>query len=108
MWTDDQETQLAGLWTTTRKTQREIAEDLERPQSSARWKAHELGLAERGPAPARVRTYRPLLDLEHGMCRYPVNNGSPYLFCSEPRERLDLESDPYCAYHRRISRVGRR
>jgi GcrA cell cycle regulator len=36
-----------------------------------------------------------LLDLKSTSCRWPVNEGNPFLFCGE-RAR---EGGPYCAHH---------
>ena len=37
-----------------------------------------------------------LLDLEPNDCRYPVNEGGPFLFCAEP----SAKGSSYCAHHR--------
>tara|TARA_R100000655_G_scaffold91566_1_gene132320 strand:+ start:114 stop:344 length:231 start_codon:yes stop_codon:yes gene_type:complete len=36
-----------------------------------------------------------LLDLEPDSCRWPVNDGDPYLFCAAPR----VAGSSYCACH---------
>lgn len=41
-----------------------------------------------------------LVELEPGECKWPVNDGSPYLFCSDP---IAGEHTPYCAAHHRRS-----
>lgn len=56
---------------------------------------------------------KPLLDLEPNDCRYPMNDGGPYLFCAAPkhwhmRER-DLVQSSYCREHHFIcSRASER
>lgn len=37
-----------------------------------------------------------LLDLEPNDCRYPMNEGGPFLFCAEPA----AEKSSYCSHHR--------
>ena len=46
-----------------------------------------------------------LADLKFDQCRWPLGRllAPPKFFCGEPRERLDLPSNPYCAYHRRMA-----
>lgn len=42
-----------------------------------------------------------LLDLREGMCKWPVNDGGPFLFCG-----CDIHHSakmPYCTFHARIS-----
>jgi GcrA cell cycle regulator len=41
----------------------------------------------------------PLLDLTETQCKWPVNNGGPFLFCAHEKER----SDPYCSFHMRAA-----
>jgi GcrA cell cycle regulator len=36
-----------------------------------------------------------LIDLEAGMCKWPVTEGSPFLFCGAPA----LDGKPYCKHH---------
>jgi len=43
-----------------------------------------------------------LLELEPGDCRWPVNDGSPFLFCAAPA----ATGGPYCACHAAMS-IGR-
>lgn len=40
-----------------------------------------------------------LLDLEPNECRYPMNDGGPYLFCAE----VQATGSSYCAAHRDVS-----
>lgn len=40
-----------------------------------------------------------LLDLDENDCRYPMNEGGPYLFCAEMRRD---EKSSYCAFHHDI------
>lgn len=39
-----------------------------------------------------------LCDLYDNDCRYPVNDGAPYLFCAEARQ----DGSSYCPEHHRI------
>jgi len=41
----------------------------------------------------------PLLDLDHDQCRWPVNDGGPFLFCADPVGG----SSSYCALHAALS-----
>jgi len=38
---------------------------------------------------------RPLVDLRDGMCKWPVTEDSPFLFCAAPA----IEGRPYCKHH---------
>lgn len=40
-----------------------------------------------------------LLELEPGQCRWPVNDGAPFLFCAAP----SLRGSSYCACHASLS-----
>lgn len=40
-----------------------------------------------------------LLELTDHMCRWPVNNGDPFLFCGHKKGK----DGPYCPYHQSIS-----
>lgn len=41
-----------------------------------------------------------LVDLDHGMCKWPIGEGRPYLFCGA------AAAGPYCPHHTDMS-VGR-
>mgnify|MGYP000750564502 CR=1 FL=1 len=43
-----------------------------------------------------------LMDLGHGMCRWPVNDDRPHLFCGNPWMG---EHGPYCAAHKALANV---
>lgn len=47
------------------------------------------------PAPLMV----PLIDLEPRMCKWPVNDGDPFLFCGHATQT----GQSYCDYHYKIS-----
>lgn len=40
-----------------------------------------------------------LIDLEPNDCRYPMNDGGPYLFCAEAQ----IEGSSYCPFHQALS-----
>ena len=44
-----------------------------------------------------------LLDLEPNDCRYPMNDGGPYLFCADPKHwhmnKSGLAQSSYCRKH---------
>lgn len=39
-----------------------------------------------------------LFDLEPNDCRYPMNDGGPYLFCAEAK----MEGSSYCPFHKAL------
>lgn len=39
-----------------------------------------------------------LADLESNDCRYPINDGAPYLFCAEPQK----DESSYCPEHHHL------
>lgn len=41
----------------------------------------------------------PLAELETGMCKWPVTEGSPFLFCGA----ATAEGKPYCAHHHALA-----
>lgn len=45
-----------------------------------------------------------LLDLDENDCRYPMNDGGPYLFCAG----VKAEGSSYCEFHRALSFRGMR
>ena len=55
------------------------------------------------PAPPQPLPPNPvtLFELEAGMCRYPVNDVSPFLFCGAPQ----LEDCSYCVEHKRLAYI---
>lgn len=53
---------------------------------------------ESAPAPLNLT----IIDLTDHTCKWPVNDGGPFLFCGHEKEF----GVPYCAYHQRISREG--
>jgi hypothetical protein len=49
-----------------------------------------------------------IAELEPSDCRYPMNDGGPYLFCGEPTcfippiKGRELRRSPYCREHRAL------
>jgi len=48
-------------------------------------------------APALVESTQPctLMDLQPDSCKWPINDGNPFLFCGAPR----IDGHPYCDHH---------
>jgi len=46
-----------------------------------------------------MRTGVSLMDLQSGQCKWPVNDGDPFLFCAAPA----LPGSSYCGCHAAIS-----
>lgn len=44
-----------------------------------------------------------LLELTTGVCRWPVNDGGPFLFCGCNIEHQHRKQSMYCTYHARIN-----
>jgi hypothetical protein len=44
-----------------------------------------------------------LLDLVPGMCRWPVNDDRPHMFCAQP---WDGENGPYCRAHHALAHTA--
>lgn len=76
---------------------------------------HRHGLAMLGPAPPSLPPTRasrsgawmaiadtvpvPLVDLNPGMCKWPIGDDRPYLFCG-----AKASDEPYCEHHAALSR----
>lgn len=39
-----------------------------------------------------------LVDLEENDCRYPMNDGGPFIFCAEAK----IEGSNYCSFHKTL------
>lgn len=122
--------QLVELWTGTNKPGTQVAAELDITRDALREAVHRMGLKptktrpvaaiartselirseiierEPGPlpvtgmAPGAIAVPRPLWELSAQACRWPVNDGGPFLFCAEPR----IPGCPYCAHHRDVAR----
>jgi GcrA cell cycle regulator len=59
----------------------------------------ETAVADEDPSPPPIPPTGPivLMDLRYDSCRWPINDGNPFLFCGKPRR----ENSPYCEEHRR-------
>ena len=54
------------------------------------------------PPPGEPRMRKlPLLELKPTSCRWPVNDGRPFLFCAATAD----EGEVYCGFHGRMARV---
>jgi hypothetical protein len=50
------------------------------------------------PAPAPPPLNFSIMDLRSGLCRWPVNNGGPYLFCGNAASEV-----VYCPFHMKMA-----
>lgn len=60
-------------------------------------------LPEKEPLPPTPVEPKLLCDLKTGECRWPINDGDPYLFCA----CAVLPLSPYCSVHTKKSYSGR-
>ena len=67
--------------------------------------SEEMKRAER-PLPKVLETVEPLnlllIELTESQCKWPVNEGDPFLFCGHPK----AEGSPYCSQHHARAYAG--